>query len=82
MLVENAVKHNIIARSQPLTIDIFIEKDYIIVSNNLQIKNSVSESSGIGLPNIKARYQYISDKKVIVESKGEQFAVKIPLVTY
>lgn len=82
MLVENAVKHNIIARSQPLTIDVFIKNDYIIVSNNLQIKNSVSESSGIGLPNIKARYQYISDKKVIVESKEEQFAVKIPLVTY
>ncbi len=38
LLVENAIKHNIITQEKPLSIDIFNDEKYIIVKNNLQIK--------------------------------------------
>lgn len=80
MLVENAIKHNIVSKSKPLTIDIFVEKELIIVSNNLQIKNNAAEPSGIGLENIKARYQYLAQKEVIVKQTEKAFSVEIPLI--
>ncbi len=52
MLVENAIKHNLISSSKPLYIDIFSAKDEIVVKNNLQKKNCTEFSSGIGLKNI------------------------------
>lgn len=80
MLVENAIKHNIVSKSKPLIIDVFIEKENIIVKNNLQIKNNAAEPSGIGLTNIKARYQFLAQKEVEVEQSEAAFIVKIPLI--
>lgn len=82
MLVENAIKHNIVSKSKHLTIDIYIDNQYIIVSNNLQKKKNVSDSSGIGLANIQARYQYIAKKEVIIEETEKAFVVKIPLLDF
>lgn len=82
MLVENAIKHNIVSKSKPLTIDIFIENEMVVVSNNLQIKNSIVDSSGIGLTNIQARYQYIAKKEIIIEKTATRFVVKIPLLSF
>ncbi len=82
MLVENAVKHNIISRRQPLTIDIYLKDEIITVSNNLQVKKNVGESSGIGLTNIQARYQYISNKTIDIQKTDTDFTVKVPLLEY
>lgn len=81
MLVENAVKHNIISTDQPLTIKIFTDKDSIIVSNNIQIKNVLpEESKGIGLENIRHRYGFLTDKKVEVINDSRSFIVKLPFL--
>jgi sensor histidine kinase YesM len=80
MLVENAIKHNIVSKSKPLTIDIFIENKNIIIMNKLQIKNNAAEPSGIGLANIKARYQYLIQKEVVITKTEEVFRVEIPLI--
>ena len=81
MLVENAIKHNVISKNRPLTIQIRNTEDaYIEVSNNLQLKNNRPVSSGIGLPNIRERYQYISDREVLIEESQAYFLVKIPLI--
>lgn len=82
MLVENAIKHNIVSKSKPLTIDIFIKNEMITVKNNLQIKNSVAESSGIGLANIQARYNYIAKKEVVIQQTATEFSVHIPLLSF
>jgi len=81
-LLENAVKHNIIAEEEPLTIDITIENnEYIVVKNNLQKKNIPNEeSSGIGLPNIIARYEFLSETPVEIIENGQSFIVKLPLL--
>ena len=40
LLVENAIKHNIVSMSKPLTIKIEKEQNFISVSNNLQTKRN------------------------------------------
>jgi two-component system, LytTR family, sensor kinase len=80
MLVENAIKHNEVSKSNPLSIDVFEEGDYIIVKNNMQKKNNVVESTGLGLTNIKARYTFLNEKKVIIDENDGCFMVKIPII--
>jgi sensor histidine kinase YesM len=81
MLLENAIKHNIISSDQPLTIRIFSDKDQIIVENNIQIKNVIpEESKGIGLENIKHRYGFLTGKKVEIINDSRSFIVKLPFL--
>ncbi len=80
MLVENAIKHNIISEENPLTIRIFMSGDHIVVENNLQKKTVlVEDSPGIGLDNICKRYEFLTDKKVEV-IRGEKFIIRLPLI--
>ena len=82
MLVENALKHNIISREKPLTIEIFCEGDeYLVIKNNLQRKNVLQESSKVGLKNIKSQYEILTDKMFIVETSEKEFIVKLPLLS-
>ena len=56
------------------------EEDYLVVTNNLQAKNSVSYSTGTGLHNIRLRYQLIFNKEIVIEKTSTHFIVKLPLV--
>lgn len=81
MLIENAIKHNIVSEENPLNIRVSREEDYIVVENDLQRKTTASwGSSGVGLENIRQRYEYLSDKKVIVEESASVFSVRLPLI--
>lgn len=79
-LVENALKHNIIDAGSPLVIDIFIEEDYLVVKNNLQLKSSVETSNKKGLAQFITLYSYLSSQPVRVQDTGKEFLVKIPLI--
>ena len=80
MLIENAIKHNIISEAKPLTVHVFYEGDYLVVENTLQKKEVMeSESPGIGLENICRRYEFLTDKEVII-LRGDKFVVKLPLI--
>lgn len=80
LLMENAIKHNIVSSAKPLIIKVFAENGSLVVSNNLQVKNQLIESTGIGLDNIRNRYKLLSDDEVIVKENGESFTVSIPLI--
>ncbi|MFY0591527.1 sensor histidine kinase [Roseivirga sp.] len=84
MLLENAIKHNTIAEEEPLTIDISVENnDMLIVKNNLQKKNiPIEESAGVGLKNIIARYDFLSEQKVEIQETTSEFIVKLPLLSF
>jgi LytS/YehU family sensor histidine kinase len=82
MLIENALKHNVVGKNKPLTIEIFTEEGpYIIVRNNLQRKLNPEYSSQIGLKNIKNRYQFQTEMSVMVLETETTFTVKLPLLT-
>jgi sensor histidine kinase YesM len=80
MLIENAIKHNVISKEYPLTIQISaINGNYLMVSNNLKKKPAVSSNS-MGLENIKSRYVFFTTKPVIIKETGNEFRVEIPLI--
>lgn len=82
MLIENAIKHNVISEDDPLSIRVYHEDGYIVVRNNLQRKTTMGEpSSGVGLENIARRYELLTDKRVIVREEPGAFVVKIPILT-
>jgi hypothetical protein len=80
MLVENCIKHNVISAQHPLTIQLYIEDDRLVVKNNLQKKQQSMDSNGIGLNNIVHRYGFITDKKVEITEDGTSFIVSLPLI--
>lgn len=80
ILMENAIKHNIVSSEKPLQIDVFTENGNLVVKNNLQMKKQVTESTGIGLHNIRNRYKLLGDKEVKVTENGTNFIVSIPLI--
>lgn len=81
MLVENAIKHNIVSSEQPLRIRIYGEGESIVVENNIQRKNVLPEDSkGIGLENIKRRYNFLSKRQVEVFNDNLAFTVKLPIL--
>ena len=81
LLVENAVKHNIVSGDQPLYITIEeFENSYILVRNNLQRKGQLEPSTKYGLNNLNTRYKLLSDRPVIVEESDKEFRVLIPKI--
>lgn len=81
ILVENAIKHNIISEDDPLTIKIFKQDNHIVVENNLQKRTLLTEvNTGIGLDNITKRYEFLSNQKITVGETPVSFIVKLPLI--
>ncbi|MBS1736618.1 MAG: histidine kinase [Bacteroidetes bacterium] len=80
-LLENAIKHNVSTNENPLLIQITREGNMITVSNNLQPKNSVLDSTGKGLSSLKERYRILSGDEVIVQDQGNRFSVSIKVLS-
>ncbi len=80
LLLENAIKHNIVSRSKPLHVNIKSENNSIVVENKIQLKTSQLPSTKMGLKNIEQRYQLISDKSPVIKNDGETFYVSLPLL--
>ncbi|MDC6365111.1 MULTISPECIES: 2TM domain-containing protein [Flavobacteriaceae] len=81
LLLENAVKHNVVTASRPLHIKVFEQDDMLTVSNNLQEKQVVKKSSGVGLQNIRQRYNILTDREVIIDKTSANFSVSLPMLT-
>lgn len=80
MLIENAIKHNVISKKKPLTIRIFSDSSFIVVENNLQRKEINEFSSNVGLKNIQNRYGFLTAEKIEVSETEHVFKVRIPLI--
>ena len=81
MLVENAVKHNIILAARPLAIDIVTTPaGELAVRNNYQPKTSRLDSTRVGLSNIRARYELLAQPSPVVEATASEFTVTLPLL--
>lgn len=80
LLVENAIKHNVTSRKNPLRVAIFTEDDYLVVQNTLQRVPKPTLPVGMGLNNIKMRYQHLVDREMEVQEDEQFFTVKLPLI--
>jgi ligand-binding sensor domain-containing protein len=80
ILLENAVKHNVISRDKPLFIKIYSEGKEIILENNLQPKKTAEVSTGIGLENITKRYRLKSAPDPVFRKSDTHFSVVLPIL--
>jgi LytS/YehU family sensor histidine kinase len=82
LLVENALKHNIVSERHPLEVKLEVTEDmnYIIVSNNIIPKRVYKRSLIGGLKNLSKRYILLSEQDIIVQKKDGIFSVTIPLL--
>ena len=81
MLVENAIKHNEISEEHPLTIEVYTRGRFIVVENTLQRKTVLpGDSPGLGLENIRKRYEFLSNDKVDVKEDNGKFSVALPII--
>lgn len=81
MLIENAIKHNIVSKNKPLHIAIHTCDDStLVVKNNLQPRQETEPSGRIGLQNIAKRYELICGRDVIIKNTGMEFEVTLPLL--
>ncbi|AXG70507.1 sensor histidine kinase YpdA [Kordia sp. SMS9] len=81
LLLENAVKHNMVMPSKPLHIKIYEDRGNLIIENNLQEKQIVKKSSGVGLNNIRQRYNLLTQRQVYINKTASDFQVAIPMLT-
>ena len=80
MLLENAVKHNVLDEETPLLVRITSDKKYIKIENNVTRKPKKVTSFNIGLKNINARYLLLHTEGIMV-TNGQNFEVKIPIIS-
>lgn len=78
LLLENAIKHNVITHKKPLLVEIYLQNNYICVRNNLQEKIYIN-SFGIGLQNLSERYKLIANKDIEILKSEKYFVVKLPI---
>lgn len=80
MLVENAIKHNVASRKEPLLITIHFEGiDKLVVRNELRQRMQLAASSKIGLKNLNERCKLILNREVEIQETADEFIVKVPL---
>ncbi len=80
LLIENAVKHNRMSLKEPLVVRVFIQGDFLIVRNRLQLRPQREHSTGTGLNNIINRYGLLTERSVWAGECEDAFIVKIPLL--
>lgn len=80
LLIENAVKHNSISKSEPLVIHIQKKGNMIEARNKVRLKKAVPYSNGTGLHNIQQRYSFFTNQAVEVTEIDNEFLVRIPVL--
>jgi len=80
LLLENAIKHNVISKAKPLVIEVEVKNKHLVVSNKIQPKSTKLPSTKVGLKNIEKRYHLISGKSIEIKNDKNQFQIYIPLL--
>lgn len=79
LLVENAIKHNITSKKEPLKIEIYSKRKTITVKNNLN-KKDTTYSTHMGMDTLRAQYKLVSNKGITVMNDGSFYYVTVPLL--
>lgn len=79
-LIGNAVKHNTITTNRPLHVTIRVADGWIEVKNPIRPKLESEPSTGIGLQNLKNRWQLITGLDIDIINDGTHFTVRMPLL--
>ena len=78
--VENAIKHNEFTCHEPLTVKFEHHHESILVTNNKKPKTHSPHSTGIGLKNLRARYQLACNKQIKTAVTQHEYILELPLI--
>lgn len=80
ILLENAIKHNELSITNPITINVSVSSNYVTIKNRIIQKTYIPPSTGTGLNNLDNRYKLLTGRNILVYKSNEHFTVKLPLV--
>ena len=80
LLVENALKHNVVVGGARFLIRVSAIDDALVVSNAIRPRATPPRSTGFGLEAITKRYAALTDRPIIVSREGGVFEVRVPLI--
>ncbi len=81
LLVENAVKHNVISPEEKLYIAVTERQRGLLVSNNKTKTPERTTSFRIGLENIRSRYQLLHKRGIRVMDERDDFSIWLPIIS-
>jgi two-component system, LytTR family, sensor kinase len=83
-LAENAIKHNVLTKEQPLFIKILVDEknEWIIIKNNLRPKQTIDPSTGVGLANLSERYRLTGSNDIVIKNDDGNFSVAIKILEH
>jgi sensor histidine kinase YesM len=80
MLLENALKHNVVSKVDPLRVKVTVSDNlYLVIENTVKAKMDKDPSTGVGLANIRNRYMHLTGKDIVVKLENGKFVVMLPL---
>jgi LytS/YehU family sensor histidine kinase len=80
MLLENALKHNVVSHEHPLSVKIHVaDGAFLTIENTIKPRIDKEPSTGVGLENIRNRYIFLSGKEIQVKNQNNTFSVSLPL---
>jgi two-component system, LytTR family, sensor kinase len=80
ILIENAIKHNVVCTTYPLKISITTNESHMIVENNVSKKDLIESSNKQGLKDLKSLYAYLTELPIEISGNDKKFSIKIPLL--
>ncbi|RZK45331.1 MAG: histidine kinase, partial [Pedobacter sp.] len=80
LLVENAIKHNVVTSQHPLLVQVYIAKDQIIVENLINLRSTTDGISQYGLFNLNTLYQLHYNKEIEIFQYDGVFKVSLPIL--
>ncbi len=81
LLIENAIKHNVVSKSKPLVVRVLVEENTLVVENKIQTKSTQISSTKLGLKNLRQRYNLLGDQAVLITDQEGVFRVEVPLLS-
>lgn len=87
MLIENAIRHNVILADRPLVITLLADAQQqaapirLQVSNNIQRKAIQVKKQPGGLTQLTERFMLLRLPRPVIDDDGCQFSVHVPLIT-
>lgn len=81
LLIENAIKHNKFTNDKPLHIELYNDDNFLMIKNNLNLRDDITGSTKQGLDNLSKRFSFLSDKPVKIEMTDFEFIVSLPLLS-
>ena len=80
MLIDNAIKHNMLQKTSPLVITIWDDNNCLHVRNNKQLKRNIELSTKQGLQQLEQLYNFLSKETITIKDEEDYFEVNLPLL--